>query len=129
MSEQENGSVGYLYLEVNATVDNKTQWDMILKTSHIEWGKFDEGKSPIDVSALSKGEFVARGRDSSPSGTEGYAKWIIKNHPQNPVITASFCNPAVGKCSASITCEPIDAVSVKCEGKSANKFNVTYTIG
>ena len=125
MSDQ---PVKYKYLEVIATVNNRTAYDMILKTVHLEWGKFIEGKSPINVPAHGVMNFSACGRDSSISGTEGYIEWTIPQHPQDPTIKATFDNPAVGKCKASITCDP-ECVAVNWNGKSANSFHVTYTIG
>lgn len=120
----------YGYLEVLAQVENKTSWEMVLGAAHIEWGKFDEGKSPVNVAANGKMEFSARGRSGSISGTEGYAKWTLKGHPSGQVtITATFSNPAVGSCKAKIACEPANAVSVKVEGKSQNSFKPHYTVG
>lgn len=120
----------YEFLEVLAVVENKTSWEMTLVTGHVEWGKFDEGKSPVNVPANGKMEFSARGRDSSPSGTSGYATWTLKGHPAgNVTVKATFDNPAFGSCKASITCEPAGAVSVRVEGKSQNSFKPHYTIG
>ena len=120
----------YEYLEVIGNVRNRTSWDMVLVTSHIAWGKFDEGKSPVGVPANGVMEFVARGRDSSPTGTEGYAKWVLKGHPHGEVtITAFFNNPAVGSCEARIECNPKNIVSIQVEGKSQNSFHPVYTIG
>ena len=120
----------YEYLEVLALVENRTSWEMTLNAAHVEWGKFDEGKSPVNVPANGKMEFSARGRDSSPSGTNGYATWTLKDHPAGKVtVKAAFSNPAAGFCKAGITCEPAGAVSVKVEGKSQNSFKPHYTIG
>lgn len=118
----------YEYLEVDATVINMTDWNMELKTAHIEWGKFDEGHSPISVPRRGTTNFSARGRSGSPSGTEGYAAWSLEGHPEAPTITAYFCNPAIGKCKAGIDCVPA-CITVAAKGASANKFVVTYIIG
>jgi len=121
---------GYEYLEVDGTVINRTDWYMELVTVHMSWGKFDEGKSPVNVYAHGKMNFTARGRSGSISGTEGYAKWRIVDHPSGKdiFVTINFDNPAVGKCMASITCKP-DIIPCAVEGKSHNKFEPIYTVG
>ena len=118
----------YEYLEVDATVINLTDWDMDLVTSHLEWGKFDEGHSPISVPKKGKMSFTARGRSASPSGTEGYAVWTLKNHPESPQIKAYFCNPAIGSSQADIECKP-NCISVSVKSGGGKKFVVTYIVG
>lgn len=120
--------VNYEYLVVHATVTNNTKWTMKLKNFVLSWGKFDDGSVPVDVPAGKSIKFTARGRDSSPSGTEGTVTWKLLDNEEVPVITIGFDNPAIGKCSSSISIDD-PSIPVSASGKSANDYKVTYTIG
>lgn len=56
----------YKYLEVKGTVKNKSTWELVLETVNLDWGKFDENKSPKGVPAGGEMQIVARGSDSRP---------------------------------------------------------------
>ncbi len=117
------------YLIVDAIVCNRTSWPMRLTGSNLSWGKWVQ--TPIDVPPNKDGKFVAQGRDSSPSGTTGWAEWVLEGHPSGmaPKIRVTFDNPAVGPDKVSITCEPRDLVHVQAVQTRGNHNYVTYTIG
>lgn len=117
------------FLKVHATVINRTSYDMILVTSHVEWGKFDEGHSPVDVPKHGSSEFDGRGSDSSSTGVSGYAVWTLRDHPDHPQIKACFDVPYWSTDKVSIECTPKGAVATGCDQSRGNFNNVTYTIG
>ncbi len=100
----------YEYLQVQATVSNFTDQSMILTGSNLSWGKWMQ--TPVDVPAQDASNFSSQGRDSSPSGTEGWATWSIGK----ATITVMFSSPFVGSNTQSITCVPAGAYSVSCNG-------------
>nr|WP_315195988.1 hypothetical protein [uncultured Flavobacterium sp.] len=106
--------VMYEYLQVRATVINFTNQDMILTGSDLSWGKWIN--SPVDTPRSDTSTFGSQGRDSSPSGTTGWATWKIGN----AIITVNFDCPLNGSNSQSITCEPKGAFNVSATGTGGN---------
>lgn len=86
----------YEYLQVQGTVRNDTDQPMILTGSDLSWGKWM--KSPVDVPAHGSITFGSQGRDSSPSGTEGWATWSIGG----TTISIDFSCPLNGSNSQDI---------------------------
>jgi hypothetical protein len=112
----------YEYLQVRATVNNFTSSDMILTGSDLSWGKWMQ--SPVDTPSGDSSTFSSQGRDSSPSGTEGWATWKIAD----AVIKVTFSCPLNGHNDQSITCTPLGAFKVSSSGTGGDINSVTYKI-
>ena len=117
----------YEYLIVDATVVNRTNWCMMITGSNLSWGKWDT--SPVNVMPQKEMKFLCRGRSDSPSGTEGWATWVLEGHPKSPEIKITFDNPAVGSDKVSITCDPKDVVAISANQSKGKHNCVTYIIG
>ncbi len=115
-------SVKMEYLQVRATVANFTGQPMIITGSDLSWGKWIS--SPVDTPAFDSTSFASQGRDSSPSGTEGWATWKLGN----AVIKVTFSSPFTGSNTQSITCTPSGAYKVSAAGTSGNVNFVNYKI-
>ena len=100
----------YEYLQVRATVANFTKDDMNITGSDLTWGKWIN--SPVTTAAMDTSSFGSQGRDSSPSGTTGWATWKIGN----ATIKVNFDCPLKGSNSQSITCTPEGAYKVTATG-------------
>ena len=111
----------YEYLQVQATVNNFTGQAMIITGSDLSWGKWMA--SPVDVPSLDSISFSSQGRDSSPSGTEGWATWTIGS----AVIKVTFSCPYIGSNDQSISCSEGNYV-VSCTGTGGNVNNIIYKI-
>ncbi len=111
----------YEYLQVQATVNNFTGLEMKLTGSDLSWGKWM--KSPINVPAYDQGSFSSQGRDSSPSGTEGWATWTLGT----ATIKVTFSSPFSGSNTQTITCDS-KQYAVSAKGTDGHVNNVTYTI-
>jgi len=105
-----DANVMYEYLQVRGTVINFTNNDMVITGSDLSWGKWIN--SPVDTPKMDTTNFGCQGRDSSPSGTTGWASWKIGN----AVITINFDCPLHGSNSQSISCSPEGAYKVSCTG-------------
>jgi len=111
----------YEYLQVRATVVNFTDQTMILTGSDLSWGKWIQ--SPVDVPKEDSITFASQGRDSSPSGTEGWASWKIGS----ATITVNFSCPLHGSNSQSITCDS-PAFIVSATGTGGDVNTVSYKV-
>lgn len=112
----------YEYLQVRATVTNATDYNMKLTGSDLSWGKWIH--SPVDTPLRGSSQFSSQGRDSSPSGTEGWAEWAING----AVIRVTFACPLHGSNSQSITCSPSGRFNVTCSGTGGDVNTVEYKI-
>ncbi len=110
------------YLQVQATVINFTDKPMEITGSDLSWGKWI--KSPVNVGSYDSSTFASQGRDSSPSGTEGWATWKLGD----ATIKVTFSSPFVGSNDQSITCTPLGRYKVSATGTSGNVNIVTFTI-
>jgi hypothetical protein len=112
----------YEYLQVRATVNNFTSHDMIITGSNLSWGKWIQ--SPVDTPAGDSSIFSSQGRDSSPSGTEGWAAWKIGSAE----IKVTFDCPLRGSNKQTITCTPSNAFKVSCAGTGGDVNSIVYKI-
>lgn len=112
----------YEYLQVRAKVVNATDQDMKLTGSDLSWGKWIN--SPIDTPRRGSSQFSSQGRDSSPSGTEGWAEWAVGG----AVIRVTFSCPLHGSNSQSITCSPSGRFTVSSRGTGGDVNTIEYTI-
>ena len=112
----------YEYLQVSATVINFTGEPMIITGSNLDWGKWIQ--SPVDTPPMGVSTFASQGRDSSPSGTEGWATWKIGK----ATIRATFSCPFIGHNDQTITCDPSGAYRVSAQGTGGNVNSVVYKI-
>jgi len=123
LEQESDAEVGvrYEYLQVQATVVNFTDTPMIIKKSDLSWGKWMQ--SPVDTPADNISNFSCQGRDSSPSGTEGYAIWRIGSAE----IRADFSSPFIGSNTQSISCNSA-AYKVTCTGTDGHVNQCTFMI-
>jgi hypothetical protein len=112
--------------KIIANVHNNTDWAMRLTGSNLEWGKFVT--SPIDVAAHSVGNFYAEGRQDSPSGTMGWATWMLEGN-NGIVVRVDFDNPYSGSDSVSIATTPVGAVPTSVTQTGGDSDYVDYYIG
>jgi hypothetical protein len=112
----------YEYLQVQATVINFTDQTMEITGSDLSWGKWI--KSPVKVDAYDSSTFASQGRDSSPSGTEGWATWKLGD----ATIRVTFSCPFIGSNTQTIACTPSGRYKVSATGTGGNVNLVTYTI-
>jgi hypothetical protein len=117
-----DANVKYEYLQVRATVVNATDQDMKLTGSDLSWGKWIN--SPVDTPRRGSSRFSSQGRDSSPSGTEGWAEWAVGG----AVIRVTFSCPLHGSNSQSITCSPSGRFNVNSRGTGGDVNTIEYTI-
>lgn len=117
-----DAEVKYEYLQVRATVTNATDQDMRLTGSDLSWGKWIT--SPVDTPRRGSSKFASQGRDSSPSGTEGWAEWVIGG----AVIRVTFACPLHGSNSQSITCTPSGRFTVTSRGTGGDVNNVEFKV-
>jgi hypothetical protein len=115
-------NVKYEYLQVRATVSNFTSQAMVVTGSDLSWGKWI--KSPVDTPGYDSSTFASQGRDSSPSGTEGWATWKLGD----AVIKVTFSSPFSGSNTQSISCTPEGAYKVSCTGTDGHVNTVSYKI-
>lgn len=118
----ELGAPRYEYLQVQAVVTNFTSVPMVIMGSDLSWGKWMQ--SPVNVNPFSSMRFGSQGRDSSPTGTTGWAKWQVGN----AVITVNFDCPLHGKNSQSIDCAPAGLFKVTATGTGGDINFVTFEI-
>jgi hypothetical protein len=90
----------YEFLQVRATVINFTDQEMVLTGYDLSWGKWIQ--PPANVPAHDLIPFGSQGRDSSPSGTEGWANWRIGGAD----IKVTFGCPFVSGNFQTISCNP-----------------------
>ncbi|MEP7009581.1 MAG: aegerolysin family protein [Acidobacteriota bacterium] len=110
----------YEYLQVRATVINFTGQTMEVTGSDLSWGKWIN--SPGNVPANDESSFGSQGRDSSPSGTEGWATWKIGS----ATIKVTFSCPLHGSNQQSISCTSTDyVVNVSGTGGDVNYLKFT----
>jgi hypothetical protein len=112
----------YEKLQVRAVVINFTSHPMVIKGSDLSWGKWMQ--SPVDVGPYGTSNFSSQGRDSSPSGTEGWATWSLGG----ATIHVTFSCPLVGSNGQSITCKPESLFTVGCTGTGGDVNSVVYEI-
>jgi hypothetical protein len=115
-------SLRYEYLQVRATVNNFTVHDMTITGSDLSWGKWMQ--SPVNTPSGDSSTFSSQGRDSSPSGTEGWATWKIAD----AVIRVTFSCPLRGSNEQSITCTPAGKFKVSATGTGGDVNSVIYKI-
>ncbi len=111
----------YEYLQVRATVNNFVGEAMVLTGSDLSWGKWIQ--TPVDVPAYDDKGFASQGRDSSPSGTEGWATWKLGD----ATIKVTFSSPFSGDNTQSISCTP-DLYKVSSSGTQGHVNNAVFTI-
>ncbi|MEO5644944.1 MAG: aegerolysin family protein [Bacteroidia bacterium] len=116
------GAPQYEYLQVRATVINFTDQSMILTGSDLTWGKWIN--SPVDTPSMDTTTFGSQGRDSSPSGTTGWATWTVGG----ATITVNFDCPLHGSNSQSITCSPATAYKVASSGTGGDVNSCTFKV-
>jgi hypothetical protein len=121
-AETNDPNVKMEYLQVRARVINFTGQPMTVTGSDLSWGKWMQ--SPVSTPAHDSSAFASQGRDSSPSGTEGWATWKLGD----ATIKVTFSSPFSGSNTQSITCTPQGAYKVSAEGTSGNVNSVTYKI-
>jgi Aegerolysin len=114
-------SAMYEYLQVQATVRNMTGLPMTITGSDLSWGKWMQ--SPVDVPAGGSITFSSQGRDSSPSGTEGWASWKVGNAN----VTVDFSCPLHGSNSQSIGSDQA-SVATACNGTGGNVNTCVFYI-
>lgn len=112
----------YEYLQVRGTVINFTDQDMEITGSDLSWGKWIN--SPVNTGSMSMSTFGSQGRDSSPSGTTGWATWKIGD----AVIRITFDTPLRGSNSQSISCSPEGAFKVTAQGTGGDINICTFRI-
>jgi len=112
----------YEYLQVRATVINFTNDPMIITGSNLDWGKWIQ--SPVDTPAMGISTFASQGRDSSPSGTEGWATWKIGK----ATLRGTFSCPLIGHNDQDLTCDPPGAYRVSAQGTGGNINSVVFKI-
>ena len=111
----------YEYLQVRAMVENNTKVDMVIAGSDLTWGKWIQ--SPVNTFAGKPSLFASQGRDSSASGTKGWAVWKIGEAS----IKVTFeCQPN-SKNKQSITCTP-PLFKVSCTGTSGDRNTIVYSV-
>lgn len=111
----------YEYLQVRATVMNFTSVPMEISGSDLSWGKWIN--SPVNVPAYDESGFASQGRDSSPSGTEGWATWKLGN----ATVKVTFSCPLHGSNQQSISCSSPDYV-VTASGTGGDVNYLKFTI-
>lgn len=117
-----DAEVRYEYLQVKATVNNFTGEEMVLTGSDLSWGKWI--KSPVNTPRYDNSSFSSQGRDSSPSGTEGWAEWKLGE----AVIKVTFSSPYSGSNTQTISCTLPSRYKVTCSGTDGHTNTVTYNI-
>ncbi len=111
----------YEYLQVRATVMNFTNVPMEVTGSDLSWGKWIN--SPVNVPAYDESGFASQGRDSSPSGTEGWATWKLGSAS----VKVTFSCPLHGSNQQSIVCSSTDYV-VTASGTGGDVNYLKFTI-
>ncbi len=111
----------YEYLQVRATVINFTGIPMEITGSDLSWGKWIS--SPVNVPANDESGFSSQGRDSSPSGTEGWATWKLGR----ATVRVTFSCPLRGHNDQSITCDSSDFV-VTATGTGGDVNYLKFTV-
>ena len=108
---KETEQLNYEYLQYHGTIINKTSYTMEFYTGTLNWGKWMDGKNPKSVAKNSTNKFVAQGRNSAASGTEGEIVWMINLNeskggaPQYVPIRLYFCQPYSGTATERITAD------------------------
>ncbi|HXU33000.1 MAG TPA: aegerolysin family protein [Thermoanaerobaculia bacterium] len=111
----------YEYLQVQATVINFLDQEMVLTGSDLSWGKWMS--SPVNVPKSDTSNFSSQGRDSSWSGTEGWVTWKVGG----ATIKVTFSSPYSGDNTQGISCTP-DLFDVKASGTQGHINNAKFTI-
>lgn len=111
----------YEYLKVEATVNNFTGEEMVLTGSDLSWGKWIQ--SPVNVPKYDNKGFSSQGRDSSPSGTEGWATWTLGGAS----VKVTFSSPFSGSNTQTISCSSTKYL-VSAKGTDGHVNTVTFTI-
>jgi hypothetical protein len=120
-AETNDPSLRYEYLQVQATVINFTDKAMVFTGADLSWGKWM--RSPVDTPSYDSSTFSSQGRDSSPSGTEGWATWNLGS----AVVRVTFSSPYIGSNTQAITCTS-GAYNVSAEGTGGNVNTVVFKI-
>lgn len=114
---------------------NSTGMEMVLKDQHLEYGKFESpGKPP--VAKIENGEdvfaFCAYGRESSPSGTEGWVSYKIGDEGEFKIYwdcSWSLFHDPDGKYKLSISPEGSYVVGIVCGGPGSGHVDVCLMVG
>ena len=103
------------------TVNNFTGEEMVLTGSDLSWGKWIQ--SPVNVPKYDNKGFSSQGRDSSPSGTEGWATWTLGGAS----VKVTFSSPFSGSNTQTISCSSTKYL-VSAKGTDGHVNTVTFTI-